>query len=182
MSLDALYAYAVLPAEAAVPPGAPVILPGSWHELVPGGGCAALVSPVPGTEFRPGPAGRFSDLAWVAERERAHRGAIAAAAEHGPVLPLAFGAVFPDEPALAAWLDACGPSLCAALTGQRSPLSVTEELACSLSLNAERDAHVLLRRVTSRAEDAELHELRAEMAQIGLAFGSGELARRLSGA
>ncbi len=115
MTADALYAYAVLPAGAALPAGAPAILPGATHALVEAGGCAALVSAVPRGPFGAGPEGRMADPEWVADRARAHHGAIASAAASGPVLPLSFGALFSGPAPLIAWLDARGPRLRAAL-------------------------------------------------------------------
>jgi hypothetical protein len=106
MPADALYAYAVLPEGAALPPaGTPAILPGAGFDLVRVGGCAALASPVPRAPFQAGPEGRMADPAWLAERAHAHHAVVAACAAAGPALPLAFGALFSSPAPLAAWLS-----------------------------------------------------------------------------
>jgi hypothetical protein len=171
MSVDALYAYAVLPEGAPVPAGAPVILPGARHVLVPGGGCAALVSPVPRSAFQPGPGCRMGDAAWLAERARAHQGAIAAVAACGPVLPLAFGALFAGPSSLVAWLDARGPRLRAALAGA---------LAGDLTIRLEEEARLLRPAVSALAEDPPLDSLRAEMARLRGMLADAAVARRIA--
>jgi hypothetical protein len=189
MSVDALYAYAVVPEGSRLPAGAPPILPGARHVLVAGGGCAALVSPVPRAPFQPGPAGRLGDPDWLAERARAHRGAVAAAAAAGPVLPLAFGAIFAGPGALAAWLEARGARLRAALTG-RDPLDrvraeverdLPRVLAGTLAGALEREALLLRPAIAALAEDPSLEDLRAEMARIRRDLSAPLLAARLSG-
>jgi hypothetical protein len=181
MIADALYAYAVLPEDARLPETAPPILPGARLVLVAGGGCAALASPVHGADFEPAPRGRLGDAGWVAERERAHRATIAAAAAGGPVLPLAFGAIFSGAGRLAAWLDACGPRLRTALSSHRAEAGVAQVLAQGLALRLEREAQEMPRSLTGLADDASLDELRAEIARIGRRLGNADLARRIAG-
>lgn len=182
MSADALYAYAVVPDGVAVPPGAPAILPGARHVLIPGGGCAALVSPVPRAPFQPGPAGRLGDTEWLAERARAHRAAIAAVAAQGPVLPLAFGALFPGPRDLIAWLEERGPRLRLAL--QRGPEedgTLPEEIAQRLSRRLDREARLMRPTVSALAAEPGVEDVRAELERIRRDLGAPHLAARIGG-
>ncbi|MBK1662768.1 GvpL/GvpF family gas vesicle protein, partial [Paracraurococcus ruber] len=104
---DVLYAYAVLSAAAAPPLPAPA-------RLVALDDLAVLAAPVPRAEYE-GPESRTGDPAWVAARAAEHHALVAAAFAAGPLLPLAFGAVFSGEAALRAWLTPRAARLRAAL-------------------------------------------------------------------
>lgn len=151
MMTQALYAYAVLPADASLPEAAP-ILPGAPMTLLRAGGCAALVSSVHRPAFEEG----ARDADWMAERVRAHHAAVAAAASAGPALPLAFGALFAGPAPVAAWLAARGRRLRAALT------NVANCTEWNLRLEEDVEGHVswldrhdeALRDLAERAGDA----------------------------
>lgn len=136
MSATALYAYAVLPA-GATPPAAPPVLPGAAPLLVREGAVAALVSPVPRALFEPGPECRMADPDWVAARAALHHAMVAAA--EGPVLPLAFGALFSEAAPLRAWLAARGAALAEALAA----VAGREEWGVALAEDAEGHAAYL---------------------------------------
>lgn len=152
--MEALYAYAVVPPETALPEGAGAILPGAGFALVRAGGCAALVSRVARAPFEPGPGCRGNDPAWVAERAAAHHAVVAALP--GPVLPLAFGALFSGEEPLAAWLAAREEALMAALAQVEGCAECTAKLEEDPARHAAwLDAHdENLRDLARRARDA----------------------------
>lgn len=158
--MDALYAYAVLPADAALPGDAAAILPGAGFALVRAGGCAALVSPVPRAPFEAGPATRANDPAWVAERAAAHHAVVAALP--GAVLPLAFGALFSGPGPLAEWLAAREAALLAALA------QVDGCAECTAKLEEDPARHA----AWLDAHDENLRDLarRASEASAGTAF------------
>ena len=108
MTTEVLYAHAIVPAGAAVLHDTPGILLEATLALLRVGGCAALISRVPRTAFG-------NDTVCIAERTRAHHATIAAIAAHGPVLPLAFGALFADRESLTAWLQPRAARLSVAL-------------------------------------------------------------------
>lgn len=109
MSL-ALYAYAVLPATATLPPARGLAGAGPLL-LVREGAVAALVSPVPAAWFAEG--GPSGDADWVSGQALRHHALCGALA--GQALPLAFGAVFSTEVPLRVWLAERGAALVAAL-------------------------------------------------------------------
>jgi hypothetical protein len=132
-----LYAYAVVPAAAAVP-AVPGVLPGAPPERIAAGDLAILASRVPRDDFA-GEASRMADPAWVAERAAAHHAVVAAAFAAGPVLPLAFGALFSTEAALRRWLEGSAPLLAAAL----ATAAGAEEWSVSLKEDAAAHAAFL---------------------------------------
>ncbi|WP_203076565.1 GvpL/GvpF family gas vesicle protein [Falsiroseomonas ponticola] len=152
--MDALYAYAVVPGDAALPGDVAAILPGAGFGLVRAGGCAALVSPVARAPFEAGPGTRAHDPAWVAERAAAHHAVVAALP--GPVLPLAFGALFSGQEPLAAWLAGRAEALRAALTQVEGCAECTAKLEEDPARHAAwLDAHdENLRELARRARDA----------------------------
>jgi hypothetical protein len=151
----ALYAYGVLPAGAPLPAAAP-ILPGAAAALVQEGDLSALVSPVPREAFEAGTDCRMTDPAWVAERASAHHAMLAAAATHGPVLPLAFGALFSSEAPLRAWLRGSAVALQDALVAiagcEEWSLTLTEDEPAHAAWLGE--AHEGLRRMAAEAAAA----------------------------
>jgi len=153
----ALYAYAVLPAGAGVPQGAPGILPDATFALVAAEGCAALVSPVPRAPFTEGPDCRTGDPAWIAARAQGHHETVAALAACGPVLPLAFGALFSSPEPLGAWLAAREERLVAAL----AEVSACTEVSARLEEDAQGHAAWL------DAHDPGLRALRERAAGAG---------------
>jgi hypothetical protein len=169
----ALYAYAVLPADAAVPTGAPSILPGAALALLAGPGCAMLISAVPRAPFVEGPACRTGEPDWIAARARAHHAVVAAAAACGPVLPLAFGALFSGPQPVQAWLAARAARLRAAL----AEVAGCAEFTARLEEDTEHHIAWL------DAHDDGLRALaeRAQQASAGTAFLLGQSrARRLT--
>jgi hypothetical protein len=162
VTLAALYAYAVVAADAPVPV-LKAILPEAPILAVRHGGLAVLVSPVPRALFETGsPEARTADPAWMAARATRHHAVVMAASEPGPALPLAFGALFSDEAALLAWLMAHEATLAAAL-----PL-VADAAEWSLSLSADAPRHA----AWLAAHDPALAALRrqAEAAAPGTAY------------
>jgi hypothetical protein len=156
MTPDALYAYAVVEAGATPPAAIPAILPGAGFALVPGGGCAALVSAVPRAPFQDGPAGQGGDPAWVTERAAAHHAVVSACTAAGATLPLAFGALFSGPAPLAAWLEARGTALRAALAHVAGCAEWTVRVEEDAAAHAAwLDAHdPALREVADRAGSA----------------------------
>jgi Gas vesicle synthesis protein GvpL/GvpF len=152
MTEIALYAYGVLPAGLLAPVAEP-ILPGAAVGLVGEAGLAALISPVPRALFEPGPDCRMTDPGWVAERAAAHHAMLAAAAAQGPVLPLAFGALFSSEAPLRDWLRGRAAALqqgLAAIDGcEEWGLILTEDEASHAAWLAATDAG--LRRMAAEA-------------------------------
>lgn len=160
--MDALYAYGVVPSDAALPEGVDAILPGAGFRLVRNGGCAALVSAVAREPFTPGPGCRGDDPAWVAERAAAHHGVVAAMAAQGAVLPLAFGALFSGPAPLAEWLAAREDVLLSAL------VQVEGCAECTAKLEEDPARHA----AWLDAHDDNLRDLarRAREAAAGTAF------------
>lgn len=99
MSATALYAYAVVEPDAALPSGSPLT-------LVAADGVAAVVGEVDRAAFEPGPDCRTNDPDWVAAAAAAHHAVVAECVATGPALPLAFGALFSGPMPLQAWLMA----------------------------------------------------------------------------
>lgn len=132
---SATYAYAIVAAGAA-PPACAGILPDAPVRVVRGGRIAVLASPVPRALFESGSgAARTADPAWMAERASAHHAVAVAAAAQGPALPLAFGALFSDEAALAGWAGRHADELDAALP------AVADAAEWSLTLAEDAPAH-----------------------------------------
>ncbi|WP_439551167.1 GvpL/GvpF family gas vesicle protein [Falsiroseomonas sp.] len=152
--MEALYAYAVVSADAALPRDVDAILPGAGFALVQAGGCAALVSLVAREPFEAGPGCRGDDPAWVAARAAAHHAVVAALP--GAVLPLAFGALFSGAAPLAAWLAAREAALMAALAQVEGCAECTAKLEEDPARHAawldEHDEN--LRDLARRARDA----------------------------
>jgi hypothetical protein len=175
MSETALYAYAVLPEAAEVPPDAPPILPDAPLSLVGVPGCAALVARVPRAPFVAGPECRTADPDWLALRARAHHDAIAAAARRGPVLPMAFGALFSGPGPLTDWLHTRAARLVAALSAVAGCAEVT------VRVEEQPEAHI----AWLDQHDQTLRALaaRVERAPPGTAFLLGQSrARQLQAA
>jgi hypothetical protein len=188
---DALYAYAVLPGAAAPPLPATAILPGAGLDLLRHAGCAVLVSPVPRAPFQDGPACRMADGDWLADRARAHHAVVAAMAEAGPVLPLAFGALFSAAAPLRDWIAPRAATLTAALA------QVAGCAEWSLHLEEDAPAHAEwldrheaeLQAIARRIEQAgsgtayllgrRRMQMRAQVRAARLAALSGRLAERL---
>ncbi len=169
----ALYAYAVLPADAALPGTPATILPDAPLGLICGSGCAALVSAVPRNAFAARPVQEPGQGAWIAVRTHAHHATIAAAAAEGPVLPLAFGAVFDGVAPLRAWLAARRPRLAAALTQVAGCAEFT------LRLEEDTEGHI----AWLDAHDEDLRSLAEDARNAGAddAFRlGGRRARRLT--
>lgn len=162
MTISALYAYAVVAADAPVPV-LEAILPHAPILAVRHGALAVLASPVPRALFETGsPEAMTADPAWMAARATRHHAVVMAASEPGPALPLAFGALFSDGAALLAWLVAHEATLAAAL-----PLvEGAAEWSLSLSEDTQRHAAWLA------AHDPALAALRrqAEAAGPGTAY------------
>ncbi len=158
--MDGLYAYAVLPADAALPGDVAAILPGAGFALVRAGACAALVSVVPRAPFEAGPDSRGNDPAWVAARAAAHHAVVASLP--GAVLPLAFGALFSGAAPLADWLAAREEALAAALA------QVDGCAECTVKLEEDPTRHA----AWLDAHDENLRDLarRAREASAGTAF------------
>lgn len=163
---NALYAYAILPADAALPHTPCAILPGASLALHHGGGCVALVSAVSRSAFVERPAAEPDQARWIAARTQAHHATIAAAASAGPVLPLAFGSVFEGAGALSAWLDARAPRLRAALSAVAGCAEFT------LRLEEDTEGHI----AWLDGHDAELRALAEDARQA-----AGDDAFRLGG-
>lgn len=103
-SAQAWYAYAILPDNPAVP-FADGVLAGAPVEPMRIGTLTVLVSLVPRALFdSANPASRAADPDWAAARIAAHHAVNVAAADAGPSLPLAFGALFSSLDLLRQWL------------------------------------------------------------------------------
>jgi len=171
----ALYAYAVLPEGATAPPAATAILPGATVSVVADAGLAVLVSTVPRGLFEAGEECRMADPAWVAERASAHHGMVAAAALAGPVLPLAFGALFSDVAPLRAWLRGSAAALGEALREvagcEEWSLTLTEDVArhdAWLTAHDTRLQHLAAQAAAAPEGTAFLLERRRERALAGI--------------
>jgi hypothetical protein len=161
----ALYTYAVM-AAGTPPPAVAAILPGADILTVAEGDIAVLASPVPRAWFEAGPECRTDDPAWLAECAAAHHTVVVGLG--GPVLPLAFGAMFSAEAPLRAWLRERAALFTQALSAVRG------RSEWSLLLSEDSCQHL----AWLRAQDAELAMLasRAEAAGPGTEF---MLTRRL---
>lgn len=132
---SATYAYAIVAAGAQAPACAG-ILPDADVRLVRSGRVGVLASRVPRALFDSGSgSARTADPAWMAERASAHHAVAVAAAARGPALPLAFGALFSDEAALAEWAGRHEAELDAALP------AVTDAAEWSLTLAEDPATH-----------------------------------------
>jgi hypothetical protein len=162
MQPDALYAYAVLAESAHAPQDVAAILPDAGFELVHGGGCVALASPVPRAPFQDGPEGRAGDPGWIAERAARHHAVVAACAAAGPTLPMAFGALFSTAAKLEAWLDMRRDALAAGLA------QVTGCAEWSARVDEDAEAHLAWLEV----HDPELRGMAARIATAppGIAY------------
>lgn len=92
------YAYAVTRADLRYPAGGPALTPGRPVDLVREGDLGLLVSPVAPAELEVD-ADDLSESGRLAVLARGHDAVVRAAADQGPVLPLRFGTVVPDEDA-----------------------------------------------------------------------------------
>ena len=111
---DALYAYGITLAGLPLPDGTPGLTDGARIERVAAGDLALLVSPVRPDDLRVDE-DDLSENGRLATLARGHDAVVRAAAALGPVLPLRFGTVVPDEQAarrlLAEHSDAAGEQL-----------------------------------------------------------------------
>jgi len=94
----ALYAYAVTWADLRYPVDGPALTSGRRIDLIRQDDLGLLVSPVTPDELRVDP-DDLSETGRLAVLARGHDGVVRAAADGGPVLPLRFGTVVPDEDA-----------------------------------------------------------------------------------
>ncbi len=133
---QAWYVYSVLPEAAATPASAALGLLGSRVEAVACGSLTVLASLVPRALFdRADPANRAADPDWMAACVTAHHAVNAAAAEVGPCLPLAFGALFSGLDRLRDWLSPRAAEVVAALR------RVDGHAEWALSLREDAAAH-----------------------------------------
>jgi len=150
MSTEVLYAYAIVPAGTELPQDIPGILPDTALALFQIEGFAALVSRVPRAAFG-------GDTMLIAEFTRAHHATIAAIAARGPVLPLAFGAVFTNAESLTAWLKPRAARLTRAL------IEVAGCAEFTLRLEEDTEGHI----AWLDAHDADLQALSASTQDAG---------------
>jgi hypothetical protein len=95
---SALYAYAVCGADLRYPADGPALTTGRPIELIQAHDLGLLVSPVSPDELRVD-ADDLSETGRLAVLARGHDAVVRAAADAGPVLPLRFGTVVPDDDA-----------------------------------------------------------------------------------
>jgi hypothetical protein len=152
-TMDALYAYAVIPATMPVPTTEQRVLPGVGLALVTQGPLSAIVSAVPRAPFTDA-----ADAEATAARALGHHGVVSAAAATGPCLPLAYGALFSSCAPLGAWLAERSDRLCAALAdlGRASEWTalVEEDEASHAAWLDDADAELSLLRATAQSAGA----------------------------
>jgi len=102
----ALWAYGVLPADAAFPAEVPGVDPAHPVELVRVDRLAALASRVPLDEFGADPLRRnLNDLGWLERVARAHEAVLDKAVQSGTCVPLRLCTIYEGEERLRAMLD-----------------------------------------------------------------------------